>query len=124
MVSIVNGLREPILYSFAREKPPLYKIHNQPRVKFLKKINKSVLSHITFYLEDDNHKPVDFNIETIGFTCELKKIYVSYLCTYHYMSVYTRGIHTNKFVFLSQAILLIYIQLYGYLYVSLQVYDF
>ena len=37
-------------------------------------INKSVLSHITFYLEDDDHKPVEFNNETISFTCQLIKI--------------------------------------------------
>ena len=29
---------------------------------------------ITFYLEDDDHKPVDFNGETISFTCQLIKI--------------------------------------------------
>ena len=28
------------------------------------KINKSVLSHIRFYLEDNNHKPVDFDKES------------------------------------------------------------
>ena len=63
--SIINGVREPILYSFALSSPPGYKIHKEPRVKLFKKINKSVLSHITFYFEDDDHKPVDFNNETI-----------------------------------------------------------
>ena len=29
---------------------------------------------ITFYLEDDDHKPIDFNGETISFTCQLIKI--------------------------------------------------
>ena len=38
------------------------------------KLNKSVLSHITFYLEDDDHKPVDFHNETLSFTCQLIKI--------------------------------------------------
>ena len=28
------------------------------------------MSHITFYLEDDDYKPVDFNGETISFTCQ------------------------------------------------------
>ena len=37
-------------------------------------MNKSVISHITFYLEDDDPKPVDFNGETIGFTCQLFRI--------------------------------------------------
>ena len=72
--SIVNGVREPILYSFALSSPPGHKIYKKPRIKLSKKINKSVLSHITFYLEDDDHKPVDFNSETESFTCQLIKI--------------------------------------------------
>ena len=72
--SIVNGIREPILYSFVLSPLPGYKIYREPRVKLFKKINKSVLSHITFYFEDDDHKPVDFINETISFTCQLNKI--------------------------------------------------
>ena len=72
--SIVNGKREPILYSFALSSPPGHKIYKEPRVKLFKRINKSVLSHITFYFEDDDHKPVDFNNEMISFTCQLIKI--------------------------------------------------
>ena len=72
--SIVNGVREPILYSFALDQSPDHKICKQPRIKFFKSVNKSVLSHITFHLEDDDHKAVDFNGETINFTCQLIKI--------------------------------------------------
>ena len=72
--SIVNGVREPILYSFALSSPPGHKIYKEPRIKFFKKVNKSVLSHITFYFEDDDYKPVDFNGETVSFTCQLIKI--------------------------------------------------
>ena len=72
--SIVNGIREPILYSFGLDQPPGYKIYKEPKVKLFKKINKSVLSHITFYFEDDDHKAVDFNGETLSFTCQLIKI--------------------------------------------------
>ena len=72
--SIVDGVRKPILYSFALNSPPGYKVFEEPRVKLFKKINKSVLSHITFYFEDDDHKSVDFNGETISFTCQLIKI--------------------------------------------------
>ena len=72
--SIVNGVREPILYSFALDQPPGHKLYKEPKVKLFKKINKSVLSHIRFYLEDDDHKEVDFNGETISFTCHLFKI--------------------------------------------------
>ena len=72
--SIVNGTREPILYSFALSSPPGHRIYREPRIKLFKKVNKSVLSHITIYFEDDDHKPVDFNNETISFTCQLIKI--------------------------------------------------
>ena len=72
--SIVNGVREPILYSFALSSPPGHKIYKEPRVELFKKINKSVLSHITIYFEDDDHKTVDFNGETISFTCQLIRI--------------------------------------------------
>ena len=72
--SIANGIREPILYSFAMSSPPGHKIYKEPRVKLFKKINKSVLSHITFYIEDDDHKAVDFNNDTVSFTCQLIKI--------------------------------------------------
>ena len=46
--SIVNGVREPILYSFALSSPPGHKIYKEPRVRLFKKINKSVLSYINF----------------------------------------------------------------------------
>ena len=72
--SIVNGTREPILYSFALSSPPGRKINKEPRIKLFRKINKSVLSHIRIYLEDDDHQTVDFNGETIRFTCQLIKI--------------------------------------------------
>ena len=35
--SILNGIREPILYSFALSSPPWHKIYKEPRVKFFKK---------------------------------------------------------------------------------------
>ena len=72
--SIVNGVREPILYSFTLSSSPGHKIYKEPRVKLFRKVNKSVLSHITLHFEDDDHKPVDFNAETVSFTCELIKI--------------------------------------------------
>ena len=72
--SIVNGVREPILYYFALDQPPGHKIYKEPKVKLFKKINKSVLSHIIFYLEDGDYNPVEFNGETMSFTCQLIKI--------------------------------------------------
>ena len=53
---------------------PIIKYTENQKLNFLKKINKSVLSHITFYLEDDDYKAVDFNGEMISFTCQLIKI--------------------------------------------------
>ena len=72
--SIVNGVREPILYSFALSSPPGHKIIKEPGVKLFKRVNKSVLSHIIFYFENDDYKPVDFHNETTTFTCQLIKI--------------------------------------------------
>ena len=84
--SIVIGVREPNLYSFALDQPPGHKIFEGPKVKLFKKTNKFLLSHITFCLEDDDYKPVDFNNEIVSFTCQLIKIqnmdtYNSF-CTY------------------------------------------
>ena len=70
--SIVNGIREPILYSFALSSPPGHKIYKEPRVKLLKKI--CFVSYNIFYLEDDDYKSVDFHNESISFTCQLIKI--------------------------------------------------
>ena len=72
--SIVNGIRELILYSLALSSPPGHKIYKEPRIKFFKKINKCVISHITFYIEVDDSKPVIFNGETTSLTCQLIKI--------------------------------------------------
>ena len=72
--TIINGIREPILYSFVLSSPPGHKIYEESRIKHFRKVNKSVLSHITFYFEDDDHKIVDFNGEAVSFTCQLIKL--------------------------------------------------
>ena len=72
--SIMNGIREPILYSFSLDQPPGHKIYKESKVKLFKKINKSILSHITFYFEDDDYKSVYFNNGIVLFTCQLIKI--------------------------------------------------
>ena len=72
--SVVNGIRQPILYSFVLDKPAGYKIFCEPETIHYKKINKSVLNTITFYLEDDSDKEVDFNQETLTFTLQMIKI--------------------------------------------------
>ena len=72
--SVVNGIRQPILYSFVLDKPSGYKIFCEPETIHNKKINKSVLNTITFYSEDDSDKEVNFNEETLTFTLQMIKI--------------------------------------------------
>ena len=72
--SIQNGVRQPILYSFVLDKKPGYKIFSEPETVYYKKINKSVLNTINFYLEDENNEEVDFNQETLNFTLQMIKI--------------------------------------------------
>ena len=71
--SVVNGLRQPVLYIFISDKPPGYKFFCEPgRIPYTK--NKSVLNSITFYLEGDDHKEVDFNGKTLNFILQLVKV--------------------------------------------------
>ena len=72
--SVVNGVRQAILYSFVLDKLPGYKVFSEPETIHYKKINKSVLNTITFYLEDDNNEEADFNGETLTFTLQMIKI--------------------------------------------------
>ena len=72
--SVVNGIRQPILYSFVLDKPAGYIVFSEPETIHYKKINKSILNTITFYLEDDNNKEVNFNGETLTFTLQMIKI--------------------------------------------------
>ena len=72
--SVVNGIRQPILFSFVLDKPSGYKVFCEPETIHYKKINKSILNAIAFYLEDDNNKEVNFNGETMTFTLQMIKI--------------------------------------------------
>ena len=47
--SIVNGVREPISYSFALSSPPAHKVYKEPKIKLFKKVTNFVLSHIRLY---------------------------------------------------------------------------
>ena len=73
--SIVNGIREQILFSFNLSAPPGYKIIKEPTTVLYKSINKTLLDTIQFFLEDSNHDSVDFNGETLTFTIQIIKIY-------------------------------------------------
>ena len=72
--SVLNGIRQPILYSFVLYKKPGYKMFAELETIHYKKINKSVLNTITFYSEDNDHKEVNFNGETLTFTLQVNKI--------------------------------------------------
>ena len=72
--SVVDGVRQPILYSFVLDKPSGYKVFCEPETIHYKKINKSILNTITFYLEDDDNEVVDFNGEILTFTLQMIKI--------------------------------------------------
>ena len=73
-VSVVDGIRQPILYSFVLDKPSGYKVFCEPETIHYKKINKTILNMITFYLENDNNEEVDFNGEKLTFTLQMIKI--------------------------------------------------
>ena len=85
--SLVNSIREPTLYSFGLSSPPDQKIYKEPKVKLFKNMNKAILSKITFYFDNDDYKPIDFNGETIIYTCQLIKIKNSHLFTCYYISI-------------------------------------
>ena len=72
--SIVNGIREQILFSFNLSAPPGYKIIKEPTTVLYKLINKTRLDTIQFFLEDSNLDSVDFNGETLTFTIQIIKI--------------------------------------------------
>ena len=73
--SIVSGVWKLLLFNFWSDKPPGHKLNEEPSIELFKTTNKSVLSHITICLEDDDHKPVDFNGVTISSTCQLVKVW-------------------------------------------------
>ena len=72
-VSVLNGVRQPIIYSFVLEKPPGFKVFCEPETTHFEKINKSVLNTVTFHLEDDNQEEVDFSGETLTITLQMIK---------------------------------------------------
>ena len=72
--SFVNGFREPIWYNFALLKLPGHKICLAAKSKLINEISESVLTHVTFYLANNEHKALVFNGGTIGFICQLFKL--------------------------------------------------
>ena len=74
VLNVLNGVRQPILYSFVLDKHRGYKEFCQPKTIHNKRINKSVLSTIPFYLDDDKNEEVNFNGETLTFTLQMNRI--------------------------------------------------
>ena len=72
--SVLNGIKQPILYSFVLDKPSGYEVFSQPETVHYKRVNKSILNTITFYLEDDNNNEVNFIEEILTFTLQMIKI--------------------------------------------------
>ena len=71
---VLNGIRQPILFSFVLDKKPGYKVFCEPETVHYKKINKSVLNTIKFFSENDNLEEGNFNGETLKFTLRMIKI--------------------------------------------------
>ena len=58
--SVLNGVRQPILYSFLLDKPPGYKVFCMLEANHYKKTNETVLKTIMYYLEDDDDEEGNF----------------------------------------------------------------
>ena len=112
--SVLDGVRQPIIYSFVLDKLPGYKVFSEPETIHYEKINKSVLKTITFYLEDDNNEEVDFNGGTLTFTLQMIKIW-TYMFTYNYMSKYI-CLYVHLYNSLQQICTFIWVIILRYMY--------
>ena len=70
--SIINGVREPILFSFASHIPTGFNFFVKWKQYILKK-DKSVVNSITFYLEEDPINIVIINGDTCDFYFEISE---------------------------------------------------
>ena len=67
---VVNGIREPILFSFVLDKASGYKIFCELETNHCEKMNKSVWNTITIYSGNDNHKEINFDGEKLTLTLQ------------------------------------------------------
>ena len=72
--SLVNGLRQPLYYSFVLDKPSDEEVFRESETVHYKKNKTSVLNTITFYTEGSDNKEVNSNGETLIFILQLTKI--------------------------------------------------
>ena len=71
--SIVNGLKQPFLFSFLLDKPTGYEVFCVPETIHYEKVNKSALQTIPFCLEN-NENENNFNGEKLTYTIQMIKI--------------------------------------------------
>ena len=72
--SNINGVQQLILFSFVLDKPTDYKLFCEPGTIRHKKVNKSILKTLTFYLKANESLEVNFNQEMLTFTLKTVKI--------------------------------------------------
>ena len=71
--SMLDGLRQPIIFALFYKNLEDIKCFANLNHLIIKKINKSVLNTITFYLEDGYKEEVKFKGETLTFTLQMVK---------------------------------------------------
>ena len=72
--NLLKSLREPILNSSVSNKPFGFKVICEPETIHYRKVNKPVLNTIPFFLQDDDHKEVNSNGQTVTFTFQMIEI--------------------------------------------------
>ena len=72
--SVINGVRQPVLYRFNLNNSPGFKLFCEPETIHYRKVNKFVLNSIAFYLDNVSHEEVNYIGDTVTFTLQLIKI--------------------------------------------------
>ena len=72
--SVVDGFKQPILFSFVLDKPSVYRVFCEPMTYHYKKLKKSILNTRTFYLKDDENEEIDVNEEVLTSILQMVKV--------------------------------------------------
>ena len=72
--SVLNGVREPTLYTFTSDRPPSFRVCSDPETILYIKLKNFLLKEKSFSSEDDYRKIIHFNCEPIFFALLLIKI--------------------------------------------------
>lgn len=70
--SYLNGMQEPVLYSFFPDVPPGYKMNEKPNTVIYLPVTIPTINSIHIWLTDQNHKPLNLRGETITIRLHLK----------------------------------------------------